>query len=274
MPQKIMKRHAIIKALCTGRTAKEIIDFFNYNKDLVYRIKKQFEACDDPETFTGERKTHKRHSDAIKSPEFVTKVKQRIQDDPSKSMANLVFKMNVNKSTISRTVAKDLNMKCYCLKKHHLLTAALMEQRLIKGTALLNKLKHESSDHVRFFSDEKKFIQDKLYNQQNNRFIPDNPEEIPIVTSTKFPTSVMVLGIVSSDAPYFFLKGLRVAANNYVHQGPGNHDQALDGWSGQREAVYLSTRLCASTSGPYDPGLVVPATTLPLATRPLATLQP
>ena len=128
--------------------------------------------------------------------------------------------MNVNKSTISRTVAKDLNMKSYCLRKHHLLTAALMEQRLIKGTALLNELKHGSSGHVKFFSDEKKFIQDKLHNRQNNHFITDDPEEVPIVMSTKFPTSVMVLGIVSSNGdvmpPYFFPEGLRVAANNYI----------------------------------------------------------
>ena len=199
MPQEILKRHAIIKALRAGRTAKEIIDFFNYNKDLVYRIKKQFEACDDPETFTGERKTQKRRSDAIRSPEFVTKVKQRIQDDPSKSMATLAFEMNVNKSTISRTVAKDLNMKSYCLRKRHLLTAALTEQRLIKGTALLNELKHGSPSHVRFFLDEKKFIQDKLHNRKNDRFITDDPEEVPIVMSTKFPTSVMVLGVMSSD---------------------------------------------------------------------------
>ena len=67
MSQEITKKHAIIKVLCAGRTAKEIIDFFNNNKDLVYRIKKQFEACDDPETFTGERKTHKRRSDAIRA---------------------------------------------------------------------------------------------------------------------------------------------------------------------------------------------------------------
>ena len=159
------ERHTIIKALRAGRTAKEIIDFFNYNKNLVYRIKKQFEACDDPETFTGERKTHKQCFDTIRSPEFVIKVKQRIQDDPSKSMAALAFKMNVNKSTISKTVAKDLNMKSYFLRKHHLLTAALMEQQLIKGTALLNELKHGSSGHARFFSDKKKFIQDKLHNQ-------------------------------------------------------------------------------------------------------------
>ena len=155
MPQEIKKRHVIIEALCTSRTAKEIIDFFNYNKDLVYRIKKQFEACDNPKTFTGKRKTHKRRSDAIRSPEFVTKVKQTIQDDPSKSMVALAFEINVNKSTISRTVAKDLNTKSYCLRKRHLLTAALMERRLIKRTALLNELKHGSSDYVRFFSDEK-----------------------------------------------------------------------------------------------------------------------
>ena len=82
MLQEITQRYANIEALRTSRTAKEIIAFFNYNKDLVYRIKKQFEACDDPETFTGERKTHKQRSDAIRSPEFVTKVKQRIQDAP------------------------------------------------------------------------------------------------------------------------------------------------------------------------------------------------
>ena len=128
--------------------------------------------------------------------------------------------MNVNKSTISRTVAKDLNMKSYCLRKRHLLTAALMEQWLIKVTALLNELKHGSSGHVRFFSDEKKFIQDKLHNRQNDCFIADHLVEVPIVMSTKFPTSVMVLGIVSSDGdvmpPYFFPKSLRVAANNYI----------------------------------------------------------
>ena len=217
MPQEI-KRHAIIEALCTGRTAKKIIDFFNYNKDLVYRIKKQ--ACNDPETCTGERKTHKQCSDAIRSPKFVTKVKQRIQDDPFKSMAALAFEMNINKFTISRTVAKGLNMKSYCLRKCHLLTAALMEQQLIKGTALLNELKHGSSGHVRFFSDEKKFIQDKLHNRQNNRFITDDLEEVPIVMSTKFPTSVMVLSVVPSDGDvmplYFFPKGLRMAANDYI----------------------------------------------------------
>ena len=145
MTQEITKRHTIIKALCNGRTTKQIIDFFNYNKDLVYRIKKQFEACNDPETFTEERKTHKQHSDTIRSPKFGTKVKQRMQDDPSKSMATLAFEINVNKSTISRTVAKDLNMKSYCLRKRHLLTAALMEQWLIKRIALLNEL---NMDHL------------------------------------------------------------------------------------------------------------------------------
>ena len=131
-------------------------------------------------------------------------------------MAALAFKINIKKSTISRTVAKDLNMKSYCLRKHHLLTAALMEQRLIKGTALLNG----SSRHVRFFSDEKKFIQDKLHNRQNDRFITDDPEKVPIVMSTKFLISVMFLGVASSNGdimpPYFFPEGLGVAANNYI----------------------------------------------------------
>ena len=36
------EKHAIIEAFRAVRTVKEIIDFFNYNKNLVYRIKKQF----------------------------------------------------------------------------------------------------------------------------------------------------------------------------------------------------------------------------------------
>ena len=164
MPQEITKSTPSSRSSVPAELLKRLLIFFNYNKDLVYRIEKQFEACDDPDIFTGERKTHKQCFDAIRSLEFVTNVKQRIQDNPSKSMATLAFKMNINKSTISRTVAKDLNMKSYCLRKRHLLTAALLERRLIKGTTLLNELKHGLSGHVRFFSDEKKFIQDKLHN--------------------------------------------------------------------------------------------------------------
>ena len=107
-------------------------------------------------------------------------------------------------------------MKSYCLRKHHLLTAALMERQLIKETALLNELKHGSSGHVRFFSDEKKFIQDKLHNQQTDCFITDDPEEVPIVMSTKFPTSVMVPGIVlSQGCQTHFCSGAALHKNLY-----------------------------------------------------------
>ena len=186
MPQEIMKRHAIIEALCTDRTAKEIIDFLITTRTLFIELKSNLKLV---MTLRPSLEREKPTSDILMPSgsnvvmlftEFVTKVKQRIQDDLSKFMAALAFEMNVNKSTIFRTVAKDLNMKSYCLRKRHLLTAALIEQRLIKGTALLNELKHGSFSHVRFFSDEKKFIQDKLYNGQNDHFITDNPEEFPL----------------------------------------------------------------------------------------------
>ena len=75
MPQEKTKRHAIIEVLCDGRTAKEIIDFSITTRTLFIELKSNLKlACDDPETFIGERKTHKRCSDAIRSPKFVTKV--------------------------------------------------------------------------------------------------------------------------------------------------------------------------------------------------------
>ena len=66
----------------------------------------------------------------------------------------------------------------------------------------------------------RKIIQDKLHNRQNDCFITEDPEEVSIVMSTKFFTSAMVLGIMSSDGdimpPYFFSERLRVAAKNYI----------------------------------------------------------
>ena len=53
--------------------------------------------------------------------------------------------------------------------------------------------------HSDFFSDEKNFTQDQKVNQQNDRWLCEDPKEVPIVMSTKFPASVMVLGVVSNE---------------------------------------------------------------------------
>ncbi|UYV65445.1 KDM2A [Cordylochernes scorpioides] len=62
---------------------------------------------------------------------------------------------------------------------------------------------------------------DQKVNPRNDRWICKDPSEIPVVMHTKFPASVMVLGVISSEGdvmpPHFFEKGLRMNADTYIN---------------------------------------------------------
>jgi hypothetical protein len=55
----------------------------------------------------------------------------------------------------------------------------------------------------------------------NNRWLCFDPTEVPKVMSTKFPATVMVLGVVSNEGdvmpPHIFPKGLRVDTDEYLN---------------------------------------------------------
>lgn len=221
MPTEIEKRYAIVAALRAGRSVKEIVDFFGFHRDHVYCIKRKFDEADDKEAFTGERKAHSRRSEAHRDEDFVTRLESMIEDDPSQPMSSLAQAMGVSKSTIHKTVHEDLNFFSYKLRQRHLLTESTKETRHVKARALLNELKHgQSVRMLRFFSDEKNFIQDRKVNSQNDRWLCSDPSEVPTVMHSKFPASVMVLGVVSSEGdvmpPHMFQQGLRVNADGYI----------------------------------------------------------
>jgi hypothetical protein len=69
-------------------------------------------------------------------------------------------------------------------------------------------------NHLIFFSDEKKFTKDQEINRRMNRWLCSDPSEVPIIMSTKFPATVMVLGVVSNEGDvmptHFFPKGLKI----------------------------------------------------------------
>ena len=101
-----------------------------------------------------------------------------------------------------------------------MLTQEVQERRKLKVSALIDDLKHMSSEMLRFFFDEKIFIQNMKTNQKNNRWLSASPEEVPIVMHSKYPVHIMVLGIISSDGdimePVFIPNGLHLGANSYV----------------------------------------------------------
>lgn len=57
---------------------------------------------------------------------------------------------------------------------------------------------HEGRDYLRFFPDEKNFIQDSKINRQSDRWICQDASEVSTFMHTKFPESVMVHGVVHS----------------------------------------------------------------------------
>ncbi|UYV80082.1 hypothetical protein LAZ67_18001632 [Cordylochernes scorpioides] len=203
-------RAAIIVALRAGRSPKEIVDFLKLPKTTIYRVKKQFDEADSNKEGIATRKKHSRRSD-----------REKIDGNPGKSMRAIAKEMDVGSMTIVRTIHEDLGLKSYALRKGQLLTENMKNNRKGKAAALLNNLKHDSFGMLRFFSDEKNFDVDQKVNPRNDRWICKDPSEIPVVMHTKFPASVMVLGVISSEGdvmpPHFFEKGLRMNADTYIN---------------------------------------------------------
>ncbi|UYV82887.1 hypothetical protein LAZ67_22001238 [Cordylochernes scorpioides] len=205
------------------------IDFLEVDKDVqvageqsIEEIvkEKQFDEADSNKEGIATRKKHSRRSDRVRGEEFVKNVKEKI-DDPGKSMRAIAKEMDVGSMTIVRTIHEDLGLKSYALRKGQLLTENMKNNRKGKAAALLNNLKQDSFGMLRFFSDEKNFDVDQKVNPKNDRWICKDPSEIPVVMHTKFPASVMVLGVISSEGdvmpPHFFEKGLRMNADTYIN---------------------------------------------------------
>jgi inhibitor of nuclear factor kappa-B kinase subunit alpha len=116
---------------------------------------------------------------------------------------------------------EDLKCRSYRMQTGQLLTEANKARRVLKCNRLLNKLKHpKKPGMIWFFSDEKNFTQDQVFNKQNNRWIAMNNSDVPKVMKTKFAATVMVFGVISSEGdvmpPHIFEKGLRVNWKIYL----------------------------------------------------------
>ena len=75
---------------------------------------------------------------------------------------------------------------------------------------------------MRFFSDEKifrLFTVDAKIKRKNNRWLAEDPGEVPVIGKSKCPASVHILGVVSSEGdvmpPHFFDQGQRVNKEVY-----------------------------------------------------------
>ena len=220
------KRAAVLVGLRAGRSCGEIAEFNGLHRSLVYRVAADFnekiEAGRDAEV-TPKRKKHDRKTAAItRTPEFILELERRVQEDPRMSMRALAREMHCAESTIRLCIAQDLRYKSYKMRRGQLMTEATKGRRFEKAKKLLNKLKSPAVPNpLIFFSDEKNFDQDQKVNSQNDRWLCRDPEEVPIVMCSKFPATVMVLGVMSNEGdvmpPHFFKKGESVTSEVYIN---------------------------------------------------------
>lgn len=171
MSREYDRRAAILESLRAGKSPAQIVTWFGYKKTQVYDIAKKFGESDNQEEVTADRKRHRKRSDCKRNEEFCRELKDNIDRNPGRSMNDLAKKMRVARSTISLAVNKDLQYKSFVLRNRQLLTEKNKIDRKIKAQALLNDMKHDSAGFLRFFSDEKNFIQDRKVNRQNDRWI-------------------------------------------------------------------------------------------------------
>lgn len=218
------RRSAVVCGLRAGRSAKEIAEFHHIPLRTVYDIKKRFdEAVEEgvsPEEVSSARSAHKRRSDRLDS-EFVGKVQAIIDADPGRSMRSISRELNISEWSVRRIVDEDIRYHSYALRRGQFISVATKQRRLEKAKLLLNRLKNPRvANQLIFFSDEKNFSQDQVANRRNNRWLCSDPSEVPVVMATKFPATVMVLGVVSNEGdvmpPHFFPKGLRLTADAYI----------------------------------------------------------
>ena len=216
-----MKRHAVIVAICAKHTDLEISNFLNCARSFVHKVRRELEASAGDVETVAKRKRHEERSDTTRNTQFVQQVQEIVDENPSKSMRAIARDFNVSEGLIRRVVHEDLRYKSYVMRRGQFMSAQTRNQRLIRGKRLLSKLKHpEVPNMLWFFSDEKNFDQDQKINRRNDRWLCSNPTEVPRVMHTKFPATVMVLGVVSNEGhimpPHFFQQGLRVNAVAYI----------------------------------------------------------
>jgi hypothetical protein len=164
------------------------------------------------------RKAHKKRSDSKRTPRFLMGLKRSIAKNPATPITVLAKKRSVDRMTVSKAIKNDLNLKSYKFTKRHILTSAMKVRRLENGTKLLSNLK-SNGNRIVFFSDEKNWTVDRAYNTQNDRFLAEDKVKVPHIYRTKFPASIMTLGVIGSNGkvmpPIFFEPKERVGADKY-----------------------------------------------------------
>ncbi|QQP54705.1 Putative dde superfamily endonuclease [Caligus rogercresseyi] len=129
----------------------------------------------------------------------------------------------MSEGSMRNLVKKDLGMTPRKKIMLQLLSEATIEKRRERGRILLNKLKSGTQGPV-FYTDEKLFTVQAVYNSQNDRILAKSSADIPVKVRGVFrrqkPKSVMVWAGVMSDgtkSPLTFVpEGVKINKEVYL----------------------------------------------------------
>lgn len=200
----------IVKALHSGKTAKEICSEFGVAKSTIYGLKERGNLL---------RKPGSGRKISVTTPAFESKLRTRFEQTPNKSFRAMARELKVNEKAV-RNVAKKYGLKSRAkpLSKPQAKTQAnilkehLKASRLERAKKILWMLKKKKPTIL--FISEKYFMVDTVapLNLNNKR---DNPEH-----DSKCPSQIMVFGLVASDGrkmpPVFLPYGLKMGAKDYI----------------------------------------------------------
>ena len=199
----------------------DIADLLGVDRRRVNELRKALKETRDPRKVISRAPKAPMAARKARSQEFINNVRDIMETTPDRSFRSIAKDLNVSDFTIRQCVNEDLRCKSYRLQTGQFLSEGMKNRRLEKSVKLLNKLKHpKDPDMLWFFSDEKNFCQDQMHNRQNHCWVAMCPKDVPRVMKTKFPATVMVFGVVSSEGdvmpPHIFETGLRVNTDVYL----------------------------------------------------------
>ncbi len=210
------RRRKIAVLLRAGHGPTEIATLMKCSRTTVYNVRKRLNNDLEDNGLSQKPGAGRPHKIDRK------RVIRTFWNNPLKTMTSVAEKFHVNQSTISRVV-KAANGKSLVRQKKPMLTKKMQQNRFNRAKILLNNLKSAEKGRVIFFSDEKTFTVDPVFNRRNDRYIRIGKSAVQscrYVSTTKHPASVMMLGIIGSNGkvmpPIWFETGYRLNANTYA----------------------------------------------------------
>ena len=181
MSKRILGRQAILALLRAGKTPTEVIGSLGVSRQTVYSVKKRMETTPDGQEVNLEVKYRPR-ARKVMTPRVQAAVRRRIRTAPTKSLRRVAKEAKVGREAV-RKVVLDEGWRSRRRVKVPLVSAEGRERRALRALGLINALKTVRKGTIIFFSDEKNFVIDPVFNPQNDRWIQfneansDNPDD-------------------------------------------------------------------------------------------------